>query len=46
VVVLEHGSIVQEGPHSELIKTHGPYRKLCKEQFGSVSAHELNKKAG
>jgi ABC-type multidrug transport system fused ATPase/permease subunit len=46
VVVLEHGSIVQEGPHSELIKTRGPYRKLCKEQFGSVSAHELNKKAG
>ena len=29
VVVMDDGRIVQVGPHEELLKSDGPYRRLC-----------------
>ncbi|MCP4640046.1 MAG: ABC transporter ATP-binding protein [bacterium] len=46
VVVLEHGRITQEGAHKDLIRKRGPYRRFCREQFGSVGLEQLSKRAG
>jgi len=35
VVVLQHGRVVDEGPHAELIRRDGLYRTLWELQFGS-----------
>ena len=46
VVVLDRGRIVQQGPHRELIRIRGPYRRFCKEQFGAIEIESLSKRAG
>ncbi len=33
IVVLEEGRIVQQGPHSQLLREEGPYRRLYQLQF-------------
>jgi ATP-binding cassette subfamily B protein len=33
ILVLDHGRIVQEGSHAELVTVDGPYRKLYEAQF-------------
>jgi ABC-type multidrug transport system fused ATPase/permease subunit len=35
VVVLQHGRVVDEGPHAELLRRDGLYRTLWELQFGS-----------
>jgi ATP-binding cassette, subfamily B, putative efflux pump len=37
IVVLEHGRIVQCGPHAELLTQDGLYRRLYREQFRAVA---------
>jgi len=44
VVVMEDGRIVQQGTHAELIRVDGPYRALCKEQFGYVALDDLSRR--
>jgi len=38
IVVLEHGRIVEEGTHAELLKRDGPYARLHRLQFSTASA--------
>ncbi|MBI4557545.1 MAG: ABC transporter ATP-binding protein [Candidatus Hydrogenedentes bacterium] len=45
VLVLDHGRIVQRGPHNELIRSKGPYRQFCKEQFGEIHLEDLSLQA-
>ena len=45
VLVLDRGRLVDHGTHSELIRTKGLYRKLCKEQFGQVRLEDLTRRA-
>ena len=33
IIVLENGTIVQEGTHRELVETEGPYKRLYALQF-------------
>jgi ABC-type multidrug transport system fused ATPase/permease subunit len=35
VVVLQHGQLVDDGPHAELLRRDGLYRTLWEIQFGS-----------
>ncbi len=35
IVVLDHGKIVEDGPHAELIEQAGPYAKLWNRQTGN-----------
>jgi len=44
VLVLDNGRIAEQGPHRELIRRDGLYRRLCKEQFGDLEAYELARK--
>ncbi len=44
-LVLEDGRIVQQGPHAELIRQKGPYRRFCEEQFGEVGLDDLRREA-
>jgi ABC-type multidrug transport system fused ATPase/permease subunit len=46
VVVIGNGRILQEGTHSNLIGVAGPYRRYCKEQFGSLQLEDLKRRAG
>jgi ABC-type multidrug transport system fused ATPase/permease subunit len=34
VVVLQHGRLIDEGPHAELLRRDGLYRTLWELQFG------------
>lgn len=36
VVVLEDGRLVQKGRHDSLVREKGPYRQLCRDQFGGI----------
>jgi ATP-binding cassette subfamily B protein len=38
ILVMEHGDIVEQGTHEELIKLAGPYSALYKSQFESTDA--------
>jgi len=46
VVVIGNGRILQEGTHRTLIGVAGPYRRYCKEQFGSLQLEDLKRRAG
>ncbi len=46
VLVLDGGSIVEQGSHAELIRRRGLYRQLCEEQFGNIHLESLSKRAG
>ena len=37
IVVLQHGEIVQEGSHDELIGVEGLYQQLAELQFGQLA---------
>ena len=37
IVVLQHGEIVQEGSHDELIRVDGLYQQLAELQFGQLA---------
>ena len=39
IIVIDQGSIVEEGPHSALMKNSGLYKKLHDMQFGLVQPH-------
>jgi ATP-binding cassette subfamily B protein len=38
ILVMEHGDIVEQGTHDELIKLSGPYANLYKSQFEATDA--------
>ena len=38
ILVMEHGDIVEQGTHNELIKLSGPYAKLYQSQFEATDA--------
>jgi ATP-binding cassette, subfamily B, multidrug efflux pump len=38
ILVMEHGDIVEQGTHDELIKLAGPYAALYRSQFESSDA--------
>lgn len=38
ILVMEHGDIVEQGTHNELIKLAGPYAKLYQSQFEATDA--------
>jgi ATP-binding cassette subfamily B protein len=38
ILVMEHGDIVEQGTHDELIKRGGPYAALYKSQFEATAA--------
>ncbi len=38
ILVMEHGDIVEQGTHDELIKLEGPYANLYKSQFEATDA--------
>ena len=40
IVVIEDGSIVEDGTHAELVEQNGPYSALWKRQTGSYLDHE------
>jgi ATP-binding cassette subfamily B multidrug efflux pump len=42
LVVLEHGRIVEEGTHAELLRHGGHYEKLWRHQSGGFIANELD----
>ncbi len=42
LVVLEHGRIVEEGTHAELLRLGGHYEKLWRHQSGGFIANELD----
>lgn len=46
VLVLDGGSIAEQGSHAELIRRRGLYRQLCEEQFGNIHLESLSKRAG
>jgi len=39
ILVLEHGKLVEQGSHSELLERDGLYRRLYQEQTGRVATH-------
>jgi ABC-type transport system involved in cytochrome bd biosynthesis fused ATPase/permease subunit len=41
LVVLEHGRIVEQGTHAELLRHGGHYEKLWRHQSGGFIANEL-----
>jgi ABC-type transport system involved in cytochrome bd biosynthesis fused ATPase/permease subunit len=41
LVVLEHGRIVEQGTHLELLRHGGHYEKLWRHQSGGFIANEL-----
>ncbi len=43
IIVLEGGTIVQQGPHQELIATEGPYKRLHEIQFRELPQKKLIK---
>ncbi|MDN5368098.1 MAG: ATP-binding cassette, subfamily bacterial MsbA [Thermovirga sp.] len=42
ILVLDKGSIVEEGTHDVLIKNGGLYARLCELQFGDVNGKDIN----
>jgi subfamily B ATP-binding cassette protein MsbA len=38
IVVLEHGRIVEQGPHADLLARNGVYARLHRMQFSTVAA--------
>ncbi len=43
VVVLQHGQLVDQGPHAELIRRDGLYRTLWELQFGAAAAADATR---
>lgn len=43
IIVIEGGTIIQEGSHSQLIETEGPYKKLYELQFRDTSDKKVVK---
>lgn len=46
VVVLDRGQVVQQGPHSVLVRQAGMYRKLHRARFGSARPEPATAKGG
>lgn len=46
ILVIEHGEIVQQGRHAELLSQEGLYRELFELQFGSAAAHTIDPVGG
>ena len=44
ILVMEHGSIVEQGTHHELLKKKGPYYDLYQSQF-AAAMDELDEQA-
>ncbi|MDZ4261503.1 MAG: type I secretion system permease/ATPase, partial [Pseudomonadota bacterium] len=40
IIVMDHGEIVEEGSHAQLVKLHGHYAKLYQYQLGDVHAEK------
>jgi len=38
ILVLDHGEVIERGPHRELMEGHGPYRELFDSQFATSAA--------
>jgi ATP-binding cassette subfamily B multidrug efflux pump len=41
LVVLDHGKIMEEGTHAELLRLGGHYEKLWRHQSGGFIANEI-----
>ncbi len=41
IIVMDHGEIVEEGSHAQLVKLHGHYAKLYQYQLGDVHAEKV-----
>ncbi|WP_153017231.1 ABC transporter ATP-binding protein [Alkalihalobacillus trypoxylicola] len=37
IIVLDHGSLVEQGTHNELMEKHGTYYQLVKSQFSAIN---------
>jgi ATP-binding cassette subfamily B protein len=40
ILVMEHGDIVEQGTHAELLEAHGAYARLYESQFASAAVEE------
>ena len=42
ILVIEHGRIVEEGVHADLLAAEGRYAELYRTQFAPAGAHVLS----